>query len=150
MIAAGPANLSELERAVAAMATATARRDRRKVVEADVAFHTAIAAALGNRRLLAAVAGALSELRLVLSVTDRADGDLKAQLRQHRALLERFRIGDLQIVAALDAHLHDAEIMVRVAVEAAEWASRVSSDRLITTTSNYRTLVSDPPRDEST
>jgi DNA-binding GntR family transcriptional regulator len=150
MIAAGPANLSELERAVAAMATATARRDRRKVVEADVAFHTAIAAALGNRRLLAAVAGALSELRLVLSVTDRADGDLKAQLRQHRALLERFRIGDLQIVAALDAHLHDAEIMVRVAVEAAEWASRVSSDRLITTTSNDRTLVSDPPRDEST
>jgi DNA-binding GntR family transcriptional regulator len=132
------------------LATAPPRRDRRKVVEADVAFHTAIAAALGNRRLLAAVAGALSELRLVLSVTDRADGDLKAQLRQHRALLERFRIGDLQIVAALDAHLHDAEIMVRVAVEAAEWASRVSSDRLITTTSNDRTLVSDPPRDEST
>lgn len=141
--------LDDLERAVEAMATASARRDRRRVVEADVAFHTAIAARLGNRRLLAAIAGALSELRLVLSVTDRTDGDLDAQWRQHRALLEVFRLRDSRIVAALDAHLADSEAMVRAAVEVAEWASRVSSDQVISTDGHDRALVPDSPRDES-
>ena len=45
------------------------------------------------------------ELRLVLSVTDRANDDLDDQLRQHRQLLELFRERRPEAVAALEEHL---------------------------------------------
>lgn len=112
--------LGELEQAVAAMVGATADGDWRRVVEADAAFHAAIAGALGVRRLRAAVVGALAELRLVLSVTDRASGDLDDQIRQHRALLALFQAGSGEAAAALDAHLIEAEAMVGAAVTTAE------------------------------
>lgn len=119
LVAAPPSALEELDQAVDAMAAAARRRSRRRVVEADVAFHTAIVGALGNRRLRAAVAGALQELRLVLSVTDREDTDLDEQLRQHGELLHRFRTRDQQAVRALEGHLLLSEGLVRAAMEAA-------------------------------
>ena len=88
LIAGSPVGLEELDRAMQAMCEATARRDRRRVVAADVAFHTAIVTGLGVRRLQAAFVGALMELRLVLSVTDRAYDDLDDHLRRHRQLLD--------------------------------------------------------------
>jgi DNA-binding GntR family transcriptional regulator len=121
LIAAPAAALAELNQAAEAMAEAAARRDRRRVVEADVAFHTAIVGALNNRRLRAAIAGALMELRLVLSVTDREDTDLDEQLRQHRALLDEFRIRESAAVRALAEHLVISEKMVCAAVEAADY-----------------------------
>jgi DNA-binding GntR family transcriptional regulator len=47
LVAGSPVVLEELERAVHAMSEATALRDRRRMVAADVAFHTAIVAGLG-------------------------------------------------------------------------------------------------------
>ena len=117
ILATAVADLNGLERAVQAMAEATARRDQRRVVEADAAFHTAIGEALGVRRLRAALVRALMELRLVLSVTDRATGDLEDQLRQHRDLLELLRARRPEAVAALDAHLVEAEALVRAGIE---------------------------------
>ncbi len=121
LIAAPDGALVELEQAVAAMTGAASRRDRRRVVEADVAFHTAIVGALDNRRLRAAISGALMELRLVLSVTDREDTDLDEQLRQHRTLLDEFRTRDAKAVRALQKHLVISKEMVCAAVEAADY-----------------------------
>jgi DNA-binding GntR family transcriptional regulator len=129
LIAAPDGNLDELERALHDMTEATARRNRRQVVEADVAFHTALVAALGNRRLRAAIVGALMELRLVLSVTDRANDDLDDQLRQHRALLELFRERKPEAIAALEEHLLDSETMVCAAIEATDHQAGGLHDR---------------------
>jgi DNA-binding GntR family transcriptional regulator len=120
LIAAPQGNLDGLERALHDMTEATVRRNRRQVVEADVAFHTALVAALGNRRLQTAIVGALMELRLVLSVTDRANDDLDDQLRQHRALLELFRERKPEAVAALEEHLLDSEAKVCAAIDATD------------------------------
>jgi len=103
------------------MTEAAARRDRRRVVEPDVAFHTAIVAVLGIRRLRTAIVGALMELRLVLSVTDRANDDLDDLLRQHRELLELFRERSPEAVTALEEHLLRSEEMVCAAVEATDY-----------------------------
>jgi DNA-binding GntR family transcriptional regulator len=113
---AGSAALAELEIAVQTMRSAAAGNQRR-VVEAGVAFHTAIGEATGARRLRAALAGALSELRLVLSVTDRAADDLDDQLRQHHKLLELFSGRNPVALAALETHLWQAEAFVCAALE---------------------------------
>ena len=120
LIATPEGSLDGLERALHDMAGATARRNRRQVVEADVAFHTALVETLGNRRLRTAIVGALMELRLVLSVTDRANDDLDDQLRQHRTLLELFRERRPEAVAALEEHLLNSETMVCAAIESTD------------------------------
>ena len=121
LIAAPARNLEELERALRDMTEAAARRDRRRVVEADVKFHTAIVSALGVRRLRTTVVGALMELRLVLSVTDRANDDLDDLLRRHRELLDLFRERRPEAVTALEEHLLHSEAMVCAAVEATDY-----------------------------
>jgi DNA-binding GntR family transcriptional regulator len=121
LIATPAGNLEELERALRDMTEAAARRDQRRVVEADVAFHTAIVAALGIRRLRTAIVGALMELRLVLSVTDRASDDLDDLLRRHRELLELFRERSPEAVTALEEHLLHSEELVSAAVEATDY-----------------------------
>ena len=112
LVASPSLGLAALEESVAAMATAARRQDRRRVVEADVAFHAAVVGALGSRRLLAAHAGAMTELRLALSVTDRAYGDLDAVLGEHQGLLHLVREGQTGAAEALDRHLARAEAMV--------------------------------------
>lgn len=118
LLARDAPELDPLDCAVRDMAAAAARRDRRRVVEADVAFHSAIVAALENRRLQLAMGGAMKELRLALSVTDRAYDDLDEQLRQHRVLLDRFRGHDANAVQALEEHLRRSEAMVCAALGA--------------------------------
>jgi DNA-binding GntR family transcriptional regulator len=120
LIAAPDGKLEELERALRDMVEAAAGRDGRRMVEADVAFHTALVGTLGNRRLRSAITGALMELRLVLSVTDRANDDLDDQLRQHRELLELFRERSPEAVTALAEHLLHSEETVCAAVAAAD------------------------------
>lgn len=107
----------DLERSLAAMTDAVRRDDRRRVVEADMAFHTAIVAATGSRRLVSAMTSSLMELRLVLSVTDRTYDDLDEQLRQHRALLDGIHCELPTLVASLDAHLVDAQNLVCAVLE---------------------------------
>jgi DNA-binding GntR family transcriptional regulator len=112
--------LADLERSVTAMAEAANRRDMRGVIEADVAFHTALVAARGVRRLTDAETRALMELRLVLSLADRAYGDPAEQVRQHRQLLDRIRSRRPAAVALLDDHLTEAAELVAGVLEASE------------------------------
>jgi DNA-binding GntR family transcriptional regulator len=109
-----PVDVSWLEAAAERMGEAAVARDGRALVEADLAFHLAIVAAAGSRRLTRAAQGALSELRLVLSVADRAGDDLPALVADHQYLVEVFRGGHLrEAISALEDHLSRAEVPAR-------------------------------------
>lgn len=111
-----PADVSWLEAAIDRMGEAAVASDGRALVEADLAFHLAIVAAAGSRRLTRAAQGSLMELRLVLSVADRARDDLPALVADHQYLVEVFRGGHLrESVAALEDHLARAEVLARQA-----------------------------------
>jgi DNA-binding GntR family transcriptional regulator len=111
-----PVDVSWLEAAVERMGEASVGRDGRALVEADLAFHLAIVAAAGSRRLTRAAQGALMELRLVLSVADRARDDLPALVADHQYLVEVFRSGHLREArSALQDHLARAEVLARQA-----------------------------------
>ena len=75
------------------MGEAAVAGDGRALVEADMAFHLAIVAAAGSRRLTRAAQGGLMELRLVLSVADRAADDLPALVADHQHLMDVFAAG---------------------------------------------------------
>lgn len=117
LLAASSAGLADLEQAAQVMSEAALQRDRRRFVEADAAFHTAIGDALGVHRLRNALVGALMELRLVLSVTDRAYDDLDDQLQQHRQLLMLFRERRREAISALEQHLLASQELVSGALE---------------------------------
>ena len=109
-----PVDVSWLEAATERMGEAAVAGDGRALVEADLAFHLAIVAAAGSRRLTRAAQGALAELRLVLSVADRAGDDLPALVADHQYLVEVFRGGHLrEAISALDDHLSRGEVLAR-------------------------------------
>jgi DNA-binding GntR family transcriptional regulator len=109
-----PVDVSWLEAAIERMGEAAIARDGRTLVEADLAFHLAIVAAAGSRRLTRAAQGALMELRLVLSVAARGRNDLPALVADHQYLVEVFRGGHLrEAMAALEDHLARAEVLAR-------------------------------------
>jgi DNA-binding GntR family transcriptional regulator len=111
-----PVDVSWLEAAIERMGEAAVARDGRTLVESDLAFHLAIVAAAGSRRLTRAAQGALMELRLILSVTARGRNDLPALVADHQYLVEVFRGGHLrEAVAALEDHLGRAEVLARQA-----------------------------------
>jgi DNA-binding GntR family transcriptional regulator len=109
-----PVDVSWLQAAAERMGEAAVAGDGRALVEADLAFHLAIVAAAGSRRLTRAAQGALAELRLVLSVADRAGDDLPALVADHQYLVEVFRGGHLrEAISALEDHLARAEVLAR-------------------------------------
>ena len=111
-----PVDVTWLEAAIERMGEAAVGGNGRALVEADLAFHLAIVAAAGSRRLTRAAQGALMELRLVLSVADRERDDLPALVADHQYLVEVFRSGHLrEAVSALEDHLSRAEVMARQA-----------------------------------
>lgn len=111
-----PVDVTWLEAAIERMGGAAMDGDGRALVEADLAFHLAIVAAAGSRRLTRAAQGALMELRLVLSVADRARDDLPALVADHQYLVEVFRSGHRREAAsALKDHLARAEVLARQA-----------------------------------
>ena len=86
--------------------------DGRALVEADLAYHLALVAAAGSRRLTRAAQAALAELRLALSVADRAGDDMPALVADHQYLVEVFRGGHLrEAISALDDHLSRGEVL---------------------------------------
>jgi DNA-binding GntR family transcriptional regulator len=114
LVRARPVDVSWLDAATERMGEAAVARDGRGLVEADLAFHLAIVAAAGSRRLTRAAQSALLELRLVLSVADRAGDDLPALVADHQYLVEVFRGGHLrEAVAALEDHLARGEVLAR-------------------------------------
>jgi DNA-binding GntR family transcriptional regulator len=109
-----PVDLSWLNAAVDRMGEAMIADDERALVEADMAFHLAIVAAAGSRRLTRAAQSALMELRLVLSVADRATADRAALVADHQYLVEVFRSAHVrESVAALEDHLERGEVLAR-------------------------------------
>jgi DNA-binding GntR family transcriptional regulator len=116
MLRGRPVDVSWLGAAVERMGEATIAGNERALVEADMAFHLAIVAAAGSRRLTRSAQGALMELRLVLSVADRAADDMPALVADHQYLVEVFRAGHVrESVAALEDHLARAEVLAQAA-----------------------------------
>jgi DNA-binding GntR family transcriptional regulator len=114
-----PVDVSWLTAANERMGEAAIAGNERALVEADMAFHLAIVAAAGSRRLTRAAQGALMELRLVLSVADRAGEDLPGLVADHQHLVEIIRAGRVRAsVAALEEHLDRGEILARSAASA--------------------------------
>jgi DNA-binding GntR family transcriptional regulator len=80
-----------------ALAQAAGSGDPRRIVETDMAFHTAIVAMLGSSRLDEFYAELTLELRfylMVLSVEDREYENPAALLAEHEAILTAIRSGD--------------------------------------------------------
>jgi len=117
MLGRRPVDVSWLLAAIERMGDAAIAADERALVEADMAFHLAIVAAAGSRRLTRSAQGALMELRLVLSVADRATDDLPALVADHELLADVFRDGSLsESVVALDQHLARGEVLAASAL----------------------------------
>lgn len=117
MLRQQPVDVSWLAAAADRMGEAAVAEDGRALVEADMAFHLAIVAAAGSRRLTRAAQGALMELRLVLSVTDRATDDMPALVADHQYLVDVIRAGALApATAALLDHLVRGEELARAVV----------------------------------
>ena len=107
-----PVDVGWLEAATERMGEAAVGGDGRALVEADLAFHLALVAAAGSRRLTRAAQAALAELRLALSVADRAGDDMPALVADHQYLVEVFRGGHLrEAISALDDHLSRGEVL---------------------------------------
>jgi DNA-binding GntR family transcriptional regulator len=110
-------DVSWLNAAIERMGDAAIDGDERALVEGDMAFHLAIVAAAGSRRLTRSAQGALMELRLVLSVADRAQDDMPALVADHEYLVEVFRTASVrESVVALDDHLVRAELLAASAL----------------------------------
>lgn len=117
LLARRPVDVSWLRAAGERMGEAAVAADRRALVEADMAFHLAIVAAAGSRRLTRAAQGALMELRLVLAVADRATDDLPALVADHQHLVDVVAAGTVRpAVAALVDHLERGEALARTVV----------------------------------
>ena len=105
-------DVSWLEAAAERMGEAAVARDGRALVEADLAFHLAIVAAAGSRRLTRAAQSALAELRLVLAVADRAGDDMPALVADHQYLVEVFRSGHVrEAISALEDHFSRGAVL---------------------------------------
>jgi DNA-binding GntR family transcriptional regulator len=119
MLRARPVDVSWLAAAAERMGEAAIADDGRGMVEADMAFHLAIVAAGGSRRLTRAAQRALMELRLVLSVANRAAADMPALVADHQHLVDVVRRGSVRAArAALHEHLKRGEELARVAASA--------------------------------
>lgn len=107
------ADFSDLEAALADLVLLGGTQEWRRLVEADAAFHTAIAGLPRNQRLSRTYETIQAEVRLCLSLTDRWDTDPADQVRQHRELAERLIAGDVAgCKQLLKAHIDDAESRV--------------------------------------
>ena len=117
MLAARPVDVTWLQAAVERMGEASVAGDHRALVEADTAFHLALAAAAGSSRVTRAARAALMELRLVLPVADRSADDLPALVADHQHLVSIFAAGDIEkSTAAHEDHLVRGEALARAGI----------------------------------
>lgn len=114
MLASRPVDVTWLQAAVERMGEAAVAGDHRALVEGEMAFHLALAAAAGSRRVTRAARAALMELRLVLPTADRSFDDLPALVADHQHLVAVFASGDAAAsTAALEDHLVRGEALAR-------------------------------------
>lgn len=85
----------------------------REITEAHLDFHRRIVALTGNERLAALADQLYAEIRLALAHLDRLRSNARAQITDHRRLLELIETGDGPAVdAALRDHLNHAETSI--------------------------------------
>ncbi|MGW0806552.1 GntR family transcriptional regulator [Nonomuraea sp. NPDC002799] len=109
----GAEALEPLEEAFERMASAAERGSAAAVADADIALHLALSAGTESQRLIETQRRALSELRMLFAVTDRAYDAVEKQVVQHRELLDVFRTGGAPAAqAALRAHLRGAAELI--------------------------------------
>jgi DNA-binding GntR family transcriptional regulator len=92
-----PEQLTAISEAFDALVEAAESRDARRIVEQDLAFHSAIVALLDSSRLDEFYVELTRELRfylMVLSVEDREFENPGVVLAEHRAVLSAIRSGD--------------------------------------------------------
>ncbi|MFZ3565362.1 GntR family transcriptional regulator [Streptomyces sp. BH097] len=95
----GAAQLAAVEAAYEHLVTVTASLRRADIVAADLAFHGAIVATLGNARLDAFYAGLTRELRfylMALSAHERENENPRRLLGEHEPLMAAIRAGDAE------------------------------------------------------
>jgi DNA-binding GntR family transcriptional regulator len=118
LLAARPVDVSWLQAAIERMGEAAVSGDHRSLVESEMAFHLALAAAAGSSRVTRAAQAALMELRLVLPVADRSTNDLPALVADHQYLVAIFRSGEpAESAAALEDHLVRGEALALGALD---------------------------------
>jgi DNA-binding GntR family transcriptional regulator len=104
-----PEQLAAVCAAYDALAAAADSHDARRIVEQDLAFHSAIVALLDSSRLDEFYADLTQELRfylMVLSVADREFEDPTVLLSEHEAIVEAIRSGDRdRAVRQVRAHI---------------------------------------------
>ena len=91
--------LAATEEAYAGLDAATASHERADIVAADLAFHAAIVAALGSRRIDEFYAGLTRELRfylMALSAYEREYENPDRVVGEHEPLMEALRAGDAE------------------------------------------------------
>jgi DNA-binding GntR family transcriptional regulator len=117
LLATRPVDVSWLQAAVERMGEASVAGDHRALVESEMAFHLALAAAAGSSRVTRAARSALMELRLVLPVADRSADDLPALVADHQYLATVFSSGYVaESTAALEDHLVRGEALARAGI----------------------------------
>jgi DNA-binding GntR family transcriptional regulator len=95
--------------AIAALNRLSSHSPQRDVVEADLAFHSAIVEGTGNRRLARAHESLRAEMRLLLAQVVNRYATVRELARQHGELLETIERGDpARAEAAIRDHLEQA------------------------------------------
>jgi DNA-binding GntR family transcriptional regulator len=104
-----PEQLTAIGTAFEALAQAADSRDARRIVDRDLAFHSALVSLLDSTRLDEFYAELTRELRfylMVLSVEDREFEDPQVVLAEHEAILRAIRSGDRdRAVAEVRGHI---------------------------------------------
>lgn len=104
-----PEHLDHIGAAFNDLAAAAASHDAGRIVESDLAFHSAIVAMLDSSRLESFYGDLTQELRfylMVLSVEDREAENAEALLAEHEAIWDALRSGDAELAATrVRAHI---------------------------------------------
>lgn len=96
--------------ALGAYAEAVESGDQQLATHAHLEFHNSLVSLLGNARLLAQARSLTADLRLALARVERARGNARDQVADHRRLVRLLRAGDERAaVAELARHLEAAE-----------------------------------------
>lgn len=111
------AELASLRTALEQLRAAAATHEPERIVERDLAFHAAIVAMMGSRRIDAFFAHLIQELRyylMVLSVSDREYENSAAVIAEHEIIIEAIEDGDPAVaVAAVREHIESNAARVK-------------------------------------
>jgi DNA-binding GntR family transcriptional regulator len=123
---ATPEQLAGLGEAVQELERAAAEGDWDRMVDADWSFHEQLVGFLGSRRLDSFFDTIQAELRLCLSILDRADDDPDDLVAEHRELRDLLLAGERdRCREVLCSRLDDSELRLR-RIAKSEWEEQAA------------------------